>query len=1735
MKIFIYLKFALCFILVPFYGLADLPVELGQLKNNLSSLKIKLDILKSSLQDLGDELSYKRPVGLNKLLPEKFYGSNSQASYDEIKQRIFQKADIEGFGYKSANLMELVSLCKLVNKSLSLLSFSTTYRFSVPDFFCISSIEVQKFLKKEGLDVASSWKSIIDTYFSDKKDLHSAIESKIFPDGFLDRAQNLENDILKKFEDIASGSNQSNIINFKDLGMMYCGDFEAVVNRSDVRCMVRSSGREDTDKLANAGGNESISNIVPTHGGLMKAIGLVIASYFSQKSLMQRLWAGDTSIVNNPFTPVIVQRMIGEESGKPLPRCGVMFTEEPEGALSKRFLKKGNSFVDNKGAIVLEEEAHEKSRYRDENYKIITSGISIIQAAFGHNEGVVNSIIPVDSYMAYDCETIFPLIREKHFRIAPKTEGILQKVENESSYARKPALTGHVVRLLKIFANAIEDYYKKPMDIEFVIIKEKTGWTINIVQARPVVHNFHQPDPTYLDLNHSDIKDRLIIYGQAIGSGGGSIRYAKNSDELIITKGIGEALLTYQIHRDPYKVKAVLINEMAPSTSHEATTFRGELKPVVCFEKDFETIEQWGRQALANVILDSQQQLVLQWLDLVKAFNFDDLINKDIIKKGWINYPLPQQLSILLDYLPETFDEKRSELNQYFFKSDNISDHVRSSNLFKLPFVSNIKKLVNIIKTASENDSKDALCKIWLLVNSIPILPGYEKRVQALIGFVSVVISRLLTNLNIKQGSDEYLSKRLFLIHILETLILQRHKDETGLFCNSFVKLTHQQKEESLGARTIASKDQYAKIASMLQKYALTDDLKKKLSTFIDDFDKSGRSMKEIFEAIEKNKNAVVIKDEKIKAEFYIKLKELGDLDMLELWFNTSFANNQNVQQLVQEISQTKDFLSSLLNYKKKITSINLAGFENPATFLKNWEDFQKNILAYFVGDGQSDFAKTFLGKQANDLGRLAALGVIEQLVTQFDTAIKAVTGSTQFVVTKLPDGKTFDEVKNNQVLFKEQISSKKDKIFAFHLMLERYFELLQVWYKLSLDCKIYWLDYNKDGPSISDVVGKKIPELLENLKKETGNKVQLQSSIPAAGAAIGTGVAFGDRLAPRTLEGVFMFVHQSLLNVITNLFGKYGIKIDNLSVDLQNINNAALKIEYSGQKTSLVGVRLNGEIITLKYNLPQRLHSAIINVIFNTKTKCASLQLSMFGANHYARWERCIDLVEYNNVVRKKDSLEAKYILLSRGFEVVWPLDKNNPVGDISTNVSDLIKNLCLVSDKNGQNLYELSDNIKIKIDPFQASEMFANYIRIDNDILGQLTRDIKDEYLKTKTDNDILDFFKNLLKILKKLLDKNSDFLLESGVFIRKSQIRPADFHDQHPEAQTFYRLNKENFFDFVGQKKAYDLLNNKIKLLADCISSFIKKKPLNKKEFDDFVQEFNSLPKTIEQKDEISDKDELLSLKKFVTRIVNDETDTSVKNAIQQLQKITKFNFDEFVKIIVDADISNLNGYKIQSNSEKINKIYKEFKKSKDGTFFVGILDEIVREFCRQRIKDYFISVKKGTVILSPSVFYYAKILQTLFSDNLDLQDFVDKQLVEPFKLSNSLIKYQFLKAVIKDRIFMNCCKDIWLDSVAREINRTSDDAKNMFVQKSVFDKLGVGEKLLLAPAYIKSGIWIKDFLQVVVDLSLQEINGSKYASEEIGLARMAVRVLIKEWYNIPQENRPSITIEELKKLV
>ncbi|KKT01691.1 MAG: hypothetical protein UV79_C0006G0008 [candidate division TM6 bacterium GW2011_GWF2_43_17] len=518
-------------------------------------------------------------------------------------------AEKNGYGYKAANLFSLKQLLKIVNAQINV---RTHYSFIVPDFVAISSDQTQKLLLSRGVDVAKQWQKIIHEVFPDEASKTMVFKEKHLPQIFFTKLNTLIiNPIKSTFNAIAED-------NKADLRLDQQADhlFKKLikeVGEKNQRCMVRSSGREDTTELANAGGNETVANVMPKFSSISRAIGIVVGSYFSEKSLLQRLGAGDTTIFDLPMMPVLVQEMVGEapDGMTPegaIPRCGVMFTEEPEGGLS-----------------------------RITNYEK-TSGISVIQASYGHNEGVVNSIVSVDTYYTIDSGYWFPVIRSKLFRLAPGAQsGQLVRKENPASMRKIPALSPEEVLILSVLASGLERFYQRPMDVEFVINRKEK--LIAIVQARPIVHPVYAVQHSYL----AKIPKGAFA-GEVIGAAGGSVHILSNKTDFIAAKTIGEALSVYQqpgFNRS--SVECILIGKHAPSTSHEATTFRSEGKPVI-FLSDYKRLDNVLEQN-GSVLVDTQRGAFVPYQGALKKLK--EFISENIVVTGWVQYPIPALLSLV--------------------------------------------------------------------------------------------------------------------------------------------------------------------------------------------------------------------------------------------------------------------------------------------------------------------------------------------------------------------------------------------------------------------------------------------------------------------------------------------------------------------------------------------------------------------------------------------------------------------------------------------------------------------------------------------------------------------------------------------------------------------------------------------------------------------------------------------------------------------------------------------------------------------------------------------------------------------------------------------------------------------------------------------------------------------------------------------------------------------------------
>lgn len=206
-------------------------------------------------------------------------------------------------------------------------------------------------------------------------------------------------------------------------------DIKEFLNRVPPNCktIIRSTGGEDTT-FANAGGNKTCINIPPEEEKIAEAMGKVIGSYFSLRSIGQRIQAGD-DVADEPFMPVLLQVMAGDSEEEGIPASGVIFADESTGK---------------------------------------TPGISCIEGAWGHNELVVGGLGPVDRYFVGPESRIHKLIAVKKERLVSRREGKgLMPAANPSSIRSVSALNTCTLLSLHKFYQGLKPFYGGHVDGEF--------------------------------------------------------------------------------------------------------------------------------------------------------------------------------------------------------------------------------------------------------------------------------------------------------------------------------------------------------------------------------------------------------------------------------------------------------------------------------------------------------------------------------------------------------------------------------------------------------------------------------------------------------------------------------------------------------------------------------------------------------------------------------------------------------------------------------------------------------------------------------------------------------------------------------------------------------------------------------------------------------------------------------------------------------------------------------------------------------------------------------------------------------------------------------------------------------------------------------------------------------------------------------------------------------------------
>ena len=439
-----------------------------------------------------------------------------------------------GLGYKSANLMVLQAQAAEMSKKLE------NAEVKVPPFMAIGDFEMQQYLMKAIPELQDLWNQFLDSF--------DPVLKSQFMDSGKDTAEaaRIPLKISEKGQQIIEEINRRITGHFESNPYFTLQISEWLKKENPEFIIVRSTGKEDSDTNSNAGGNESIPFIKPDPTAISEAMGKVIASYFGEKSVGQRLLAGDRSLFNEkkPFIPILLQTMIGESVGgvdsknEDIPRSGVLFTRQQDKA----------------------------------------QGVTFIQTGLGNNEGIVSSRVGVDSYYVGEDKNIHAVVRQKGTRFVSVQEGGSYKCEpiknNDKVLERSQALPDGVILDLKQVADDVSRNYGeakgigvKAMDMEYTVKLRDKGSdkpVIYLLQARPLLDSQQGKKPvekSFLDLKTvGDIPRTDKMNVETLLDGNAYVRTIEKPQDVLFADDITTALKEYT-KADADKIKAIVIKK----------------------------------------------------------------------------------------------------------------------------------------------------------------------------------------------------------------------------------------------------------------------------------------------------------------------------------------------------------------------------------------------------------------------------------------------------------------------------------------------------------------------------------------------------------------------------------------------------------------------------------------------------------------------------------------------------------------------------------------------------------------------------------------------------------------------------------------------------------------------------------------------------------------------------------------------------------------------------------------------------------------------------------------------------------------------------------------------------------------------------------------------------------------------------------------------------------------------
>lgn len=1003
----------------------------------------------------------------------------------------------EGYGYKTANLMVLEQELSKINPQLK------NAEVRVPPFMGINDSTMQDYLNNSIPELIPLWTAFLESFDPTEKEkflsdhTHSSINIS-------QKGMAIINQIQEKI-----GAHFASH-DFKNDKLA-----DWFKNNPTSHLMVRSTGKEDTDESSNAGGNESVASVLPNDRSISEALSKVVSSYFGAKSITQRLTLGDTSVFTEPkpFVPVLFQVMVGEEPGN-IPRSGVMFTSE-----------------------------HHRS-----------PGVTMIQTGLGHNEGVVNSQVEVDSYLADREGHVHSVVRQKKTRIK---DG--QEVPNDAKLQNMPALSQDAVQNMKTTADHLQNLYQKPLDIEYTVKKEGPKDIIYLLQTRPLKRPESTPKPSYIDFDRFGSR---VITGTVLPSSDTKVLYMDQKEQVIFADNIVKALDIYNDPKtDRSKVKAVIINKQAGPSSHPAVFLHAKELPIFMIDNkaDYRELikaKEWT--------LDVQQGLIIP-----------GKYAPELVCEGYISYPIPRELTVDMPPIAkarliaakETDPAKKARLEQYIQKelaklNSEVPALIKAlSNGQPLPPVQTIRGLLRQLALKDTNEAKLSLAVLVdyfsknVAAGIKNAAPGREDaqfaKWMAYERMITLIKNEVLPA--IEKHPPQSL-ERLYPLKFLEALILQSPSSSVvGGFSFGLTALTEKketaslQEAQKLNPSVQLTPSQYIALNSRTAIYR--QDVQEKWVKYVSSLSET-------------------------EAQALVNhLQEIQKLGFLNDWMNIRFpVSDAPLKELRQELEQNKEFFNNLGNMVDQANRLekNVDEWSDPNYPKKHSQEFMKTMLAAF-DKLETDYS------QLGWMGKMAVLGVQTKLIDIYDLTIKAVTGSTKY-------------------------PSNEQKLSAFQELLTGYRAIL---------VRIAGEGQAPGSGSYSTAARyanlNAFLDYIDAVRSDSEKKILIKPDpfTVRPGFDVDTltlnyqGNATTAIYLPYTEEEFFTVYHQNLINAINLKKAKLGMNENVLPEQLQKtLSNINLGIHSRKGTLSYIGTE--GDKLNIVYNIPLGSHSGTYKILYN-------------------------------------------------------------------------------------------------------------------------------------------------------------------------------------------------------------------------------------------------------------------------------------------------------------------------------------------------------------------------------------------------------------------------------------------------------------------------------------------------------------------------------------------------------